>query len=167
MSGGQTVANPAEGTATLDIMVPEDGTYVMWAWFTKWAFDRSFELRVEQNGKVVAVSTFNRPQDKQEQWSYTLQKGEMTAELKAGPAKLMLYGPPFNGYTGTPIDAVLLTKAANYDKPAWNDFTPQTFVRFTILTPQAPPVKAVVGSMMHRDPWFGGASRIRWSMPPL
>jgi hypothetical protein len=170
VSGGKTVGNPCEGTATLDVTIPKDGVYSMIVWFTKWVHDRSFELRVEQNGTLVASSTFNRPQDKQPNWSYNVQIGDQTALLKAGPAKLLLYGPPFGGYVGSPIDCVLLTQApltkqigpgANLGRlvtPSgqpidWHAFSPQCFVRFTMLTPDAPAVTADVSSSWHKDPW--------------
>lgn len=153
VSNNRTINNPVEGSATLNVTVPKDGQYTMFVWFTKWVHDRSFELRVEQNGKIAASSDFNRPQDKFKNWSYNFQKGEVVADLKAGPAKLILYAPPFKGFVGSPIDCVLLTSASDYLKPDWHDFSPQTFVRFTVLSPQAPAVTAASYTRLHHDPW--------------
>lgn len=161
VSGGYTVHTSPEGTATLDVTIPRDGTYVMWVWFTKWAFDRNLELRVEQGGKIAGASTFARPDDHFANWSYNAQKGEKTVELKAGPAQLILYGPNFpNTGVGVAVDCVLLTQDQTYEKPDWKDFGPQYFARFTMLTPEAPAVTAGVSANWHHDPWFAAAPDI-------
>lgn len=156
VSGGKTVHNACEGTAALEVTIPKEGVYFLWMWVTKWVHDRNLELRVEQDGKVVAASTFNRPQDKFANWSYNMQCGEATAALKAGPARLVIYGPKFGGYVGSPVDCVLLTQAA-LKTPDWHDFSPQCFVRFTILTPEAPAVTAAISSSWHHTPWWSSA----------
>ena len=156
VSGGKTVANMLGGTATLAVTIPKDGTYFMWMWFTKYVHDRKIEFRVEQDHKTVASSIYNRPKDKQPNWSYNVQCGKVTATLRAGSATLVITCPPFSGYAGSPIDCVLLTQASlrkerEYTGPPigginlgmlvtpggktidWHAFAKPFFARFTVL----------------------------------
>jgi len=154
VSGGYTVHNAAEGTATLDVTIPKDGDYIMWVWFIKWVHDRSFVFRVEQDGKIAGESTYNRPEDKNANWSTNVQQGQQAVSLKAGPARLILSAPKFGGYVGSPIDCVLLTLDKTYTKPDWHDFSPLCGARVTMLTPTAPAVTVQVTSRIHHDPWW-------------
>lgn len=154
VSGGSSIHTAGEGTATLAVTIPKDGDYTLWLFAAKWVYDRSLVLRVEQNGKIAGESTFIRPEDKYANWTTFAQRGQQPAPLKAGPAKLILYGPPFGGYVGAPVDAVLLTADATYTAPNWRDFSPLCQVRFTVLTPAAPPATLATTALAHKDPYY-------------
>jgi len=149
-SGNAVLANGGggKGEATREVVIPAAGDYVVWVRYLKvGAYASSFGLRITQNGQIVFDERYRtRPEgnDWRDVWE------RFPAKLAAGPATLTLYlaQPGIRQR----VDCVLLTPDADY-KPRYQDFAPQTFMRFRLAEP-AVSVIAELNTYLKRAPTY-------------
>ena len=149
-SGNAVLLNQGggKGEATAQVTVPQASDYNVWVRYLKiGTYPGSFGLRITQGGQVVFDEKY-RTKPEGGDWRGMWEK--FPAKLQAGPATLTIYLAV--GGIRQRVDCVLLTPDLKYE-PQFQDFAPQTFLRFRLLDPPVP-VTATINTYLKRAPVY-------------
>ena len=151
-------ATGGQGTAWMDVQVPQPGPYVIWVRHTVMRGDGRgpFQVSLKQEGKVLAAGTFDdTPPIQAPRYIHRYDFSRFEADLPAGPVRVEITKLPPVGCSGWTryVDCLVLTTDADY-VPRATDFQPRIWLRVTLGQSVENPVYIHCFSDHYRPPWY-------------